>query len=190
VKVRDDEQAPVVNGQAAVNVTASGTITPIRLGSQGERGKTYVFRLRATQVYEEAALQEKTRPRRKATVVIPLPRRSALVLEIEAPSRDVIAFGVFLASLQVADGVLTSVGVSTWGLHAEGNPVLRTLMHYVGPHNAIVIAKCFAIVAVVFLTNVARKKKLFRDLIGAMTCLYLFAAIIPWVYFLSKHFSH
>lgn len=158
-----------------------------RLGEKPRRGRTYVFKLTATKILDEANLSGKpVRPRRKATVILPLPRRAAIVFEIEAPSRDFIYFGVFLASLQIFDGVLTSMGMSRFSLEAEGNPLLRELMLRYGPENALFAVKGIAICMVVFLTFLAKRQRWIKDMIAALSCLYLFAAIVPWVYFLYR----
>ncbi len=155
------------------------------------RGKTYVFDITATRLIEKAGLDEKShKKRRKATVILRLPRRAAVVIEIEAPSRDFIFFGIFLGSLQVFDGVLTSMGMTRFGVSAEGNPLMRSLMEQVGPHQALVVVKLFAVMLVILLTVLAKRARWVKDLIGFLSCIYLFMAIIPWVYllFVRYHF--
>ena len=117
-------------------------------------------------------------------MVIPLPRKAAVIIEIESPSRDFLFLGVFLASLQIFDAVFTSIGLSRFGLHAEGNPLLRRLMIEYGPDQALIMVKLFAIMVVVGLTVLAKKLSWVKDLIGVLSCVYLFAAIIPWLYLL------
>ena len=150
--------------------------------------KTYIFKLSATRLIEDSK-SEPTRPRRKATVSITLPKHSALVLEIEAPSRDVIALGFLLASLQVFDGFFTSYGVHIWGIQAEGNAVLRSLMHKLGADSALILVKSLTILLVVFLTILAKRQRVFKNVVGLLSCIYLFLAIIPWTFFISRHFS-
>ena len=150
----------------------------------GQRRKTYVFQLTGTRLIDEAGLRRESKPRRKTTVVIPLPRKAAVIIEIESPSRDFLFLGVFLASLQIFDAVFTSIGLSRFGLHAEGNPLLRRLMIEYGPDQALIMVKLFAIMVVVGLTVLAKKLSWVKDLIGVLSCVYLFAAIIPWLYLL------
>jgi len=146
------------------------------------RGKTYMFTLSATKLLDEAQLQSAdAKPRRKATISIPLPKRAAIVFEIEKPSRDFIFFGIFLISLQVFDGVLTSAGVSKFGTSAEGNVFLRGLMERFGANEALFVIKSFAIGLVVFLTILAKRISWIKDLIGVLSCIYLVAAIVPWL---------
>lgn len=154
-------------------------------GGSRTKNKTYVFRLSATQVLEDSKAGLRTvQPRRKGTIKIPLPRNAAFVFEIEIPSRDFIFFGVFLASLQFFDGVLTSMGMDKFGLHAEGNPFLRNIFYKFGHENTMLVVKSLAIIAVIFLTILAKRIKWIKDLIGALSFIYLFAAILPWVYFI------
>ena len=160
-------------------------------GSRGattgpHRGKTYIFKLRATRLLNESGQQRivgTSGPH--ATVKIPLPSRAAVIFKIEPPSRDFIYLGVFLASLQVFDGVLTSMGLTQLGMHAEANPLLRFLMHHLGPTSALLVVKGTAVFVVLMLTILARKTRWIKDLIAALSCLYLFAAILPWLYILG-----
>ena len=47
---------------------------------------------------------------------------------------------------QVADGLLTYWGVTTLGIHVEGNGLLAAGMHAIGPFGALVSAKLLACV--------------------------------------------
>jgi len=78
--------------------------------------------------------------------------------------------------LQAADGWLTYEAVNRFGLSAEGNPILTTWMHLTGPGPAMVGAKLTAIAcgAVLYATGVHR-------VLGGLTALYLFGAVIPWL---------
>lgn len=160
--------------------------------SDAPRGKTYVLELTATRLIDEAGLvvKKQEKKKRKATVVIRLPRRAAVVIEIEAPSRDFIFFGVFLASMQIFDGVLTSMGMTRFGTHAEGNPMMRFLIEQIGTHQALVAVKIMAVLLVVFLTVLAKRAKWIKDLIGVLSCVYLFAAVLPWIYLLFVKYDY
>ena len=160
---------------------------PERQGKRTEihKGKTYVLSLTATRLLDASALEKTEQyPRRKVTVVVPLPRRAAMVLEIESPSRDFIFLGIFLASLQVFDWVLTHMGVSRFGAHAEGNPVLRYIMSLVGPERTLLVVKVAAIILVVFLTDLAKRTRWIKNLISVLSFIYFFAAVLPWIYLL------
>ncbi len=122
--------------------------------------------------------------RRKALITVHVTRKATVVLELEQPSRDFIYLGIFFASLQVLDGLLTSVGVSRFGPQKEANPVLRRLMEHFSPDQTLFLVKAGAIFVIVYLTILARKIKWVKDLIGVLSCIYLFAAILPWVYIL------
>jgi hypothetical protein len=122
--------------------------------------------------------------RRKAVVTVHVTRKATVILELEQPSRDFIYLGLFFASLQVLDGVLTSVGVARYGIQKEANPVLRRLMEHFSPEQTLFLVKAGAIFVIVYLTVLARKIKWVKDLIGVLSCIYLFAAILPWIYIL------
>jgi uncharacterized membrane protein len=97
---------------------------------------------------------------------------------------DAIALGVVLALFQVFDGVLTSVGISRYGTAFEGNPIIRVLMEEFGHVAALGVVKSIAVLIVVALTYFAGKLPWVKKAMGAVTCIYLFAAIIPWTYIL------
>ena len=118
------------------------------------------------------------------TIKLRLPRDAALVFELEPPSREVIYFGIFLGSLQVLDGLLTSEGLKRFGIEAEGNPLLRGLMQHVTPDQALFLVKSFAVLVVIGLTLLAKRAKFVKDVIGVLSCIYLCTAIIPWLYIL------
>lgn len=147
--------------------------------------RTFSFSLSATRLISEANLgNENKSSRPKAVITIPLPKHAAIVFEIEKPSRDFICFGIFLASLQIFDGVLTSLGLSRHGIQLEANPLLRSMIQQFGIVEALVIAKIFAVILVILLTILAKHLRFIRDIIGALSCLYLFAAVLPWLYIL------
>jgi len=82
---------------------------------------------------------------------------------------------VFLV-LQVFDGVLTYAAVAWLGVVGEGNVLLATAMQVAGPGPALLGAKTLASGCGVLLY--ARG---FYLVLGALTGLYLIAAITPWL---------
>lgn len=95
-----------------------------------------------------------------------------------------LVFGMLLCMLQVFDGILTSVGVSRFGTAIEGNPFIRALMEEWGYVTALGFVKVAAILIVVGLTFFARRIPWINNAMGAISCVYIFAAIIPWTYIL------
>ena len=77
---------------------------------------------------------------------------------------------------QACDGILTYVGVGTYGLHMEGNPLLAWLMAYMGRGPALAMAKAAAggFGIALHLTSVHR-------VVAALTLFYVALAIIPWL---------
>ena len=82
---------------------------------------------------------------------------------------------IFLLA-QAWDGVLTYAAVVMFGSSAEGNPLLATWMHLVGPTTAIVSAKLFASACGVLLHCLGAHRVLF-----GLTVLYAAVAIGPWL---------
>ena len=88
--------------------------------------------------------------------------------------------------MQIGDGILTGMGISFFGTGAEGNLLLRGLMHIFGPYAALMATKTLAIGVVIGLCFMSAKVRwlptAFRLIIGV----YLCAAILPWSYILLK----
>lgn len=101
-------------------------------------------------------------------------------------SKSELAFiAITLAFLQILDGVLTGVGVMTFGTDIEANLIIKTLMINFGVFTALVAVKSFALVVIAALCSMVNK---ITWLAAAMKCiivLYIFAAIIPWIMILS-----
>ena len=100
------------------------------------------------------------------------------------PARNVVHLAFFLAFLQVLDGVLTSIGISRFGVNAEGNILLRSLMLQIGHVTALFMVKTTAIAIVGILAVVSREVAWVRSALGFVALLYLVVAIIPWTYIL------
>ena len=86
-----------------------------------------------------------------------------------------VALVAFLLA-QACDGVLTYVGVSTYGVRMEGNPLLGWLMATVGQGFAVTAAKTAAgaFGIALHLTSVHR-------VVALLTALYVAAAVVPWI---------
>ena len=77
---------------------------------------------------------------------------------------------------QAFDGVLTYIGVSTYGLEMEGNPIVAWLMATFGCEAGLAAAK---VTAAVF--GFALHCHAVHKTIAALTVFYLVVAIVPWV---------
>ncbi len=104
--------------------------------------------------------------------------------QVKSNTSDIIFLGIILAILQLMDGVLTSIGVARFGIGIEGNPLLRALMAEFGHIQTLTLLKFLAIMIVIGLTLLAYRLPWIKNAMGALTCLYLVAAIIPWTYLL------
>ena len=95
-----------------------------------------------------------------------------------------------LVTLQVLDGLLTYTGMQTFGLAAEGNPLLRSLMNTLGILPGIALVKLCCIGTVLALSAQAHR---ISWLPAALTCvagIYAVAAIVPWSWLLlSEYFA-
>ena len=87
---------------------------------------------------------------------------------------------VIFTLAQIADGILTYWGVTTLGIHVEGNNLLATAMHMFGPMQALISAKLLACFCGYILYRTASHKPL-----AVMAGLYIGVAIILAAVFLQ-----
>jgi hypothetical protein len=90
-------------------------------------------------------------------------------------SEATVVFVIFTAA-QLADGLLTYWGVTTLGIHVEGNDLLATTMYAIGPGRALVSAKLLACVCGYILYRTASHRPL-----AVMAGLYIGVAVTPWL---------
>jgi hypothetical protein len=88
---------------------------------------------------------------------------------------------VIFVLLQLADGVLTYAAVERFGASAEGNPILATWIMITGAAPALIGAKLLACAcgAVLYVTGV-------HYVLVALSALYLFAAVMPWLQIITQ----
>jgi len=77
---------------------------------------------------------------------------------------------------QASDGVLTYIGVSMYGLHAEGNPIISWLMAAMGEGPALAAAKVTA-----GFFGIALHLSAVHRAVALLAGFYVAVAIIPWV---------
>ena len=99
-------------------------------------------------------------------------------------SREVIVLGTMLVTLQVLDGILTSIGVSRFGTNVEGNPLLRELMLHFGHIPTLAVIKLFAVGIVFSLVALTPRLPWVKHALTAVSGVYICCAIIPWTYLL------
>ena len=86
-----------------------------------------------------------------------------------------VALIVFLLA-QASDGVLTYIGVSTYGPHIEGNPLIAWLMAAMGEGPALATAKLTA-----GFFGIALHLSAVHKAVALLAGFYVAVAIIPWV---------
>jgi hypothetical protein len=95
-------------------------------------------------------------------------------------SRELAVLCLILVALQFADFALTALGVSHFGIEAEGNPLIRGLMYEWGAMPALLSVKVLATLIIYVLFVLARQVSWLRLALRCVIALYLCAAIIPW----------
>jgi len=86
-----------------------------------------------------------------------------------------LAVIVFLLA-QISDGVLTYIGVSTYGLSIEGNPLIAWLMEAMGEGPGLATAKVTAGFFGMILHLAAVHKA-----VALLAAFYIVVAVIPWL---------
>jgi Domain of unknown function (DUF5658) len=76
---------------------------------------------------------------------------------------------------QALDGVLTYVGIATFGTAVEGNPVVSWYVAMFGAGVGLAVVKAVAIGCAATLHLNAR-----HAILGGLTLLYFGAAVLPW----------
>jgi hypothetical protein len=84
--------------------------------------------------------------------------------------------------VQGLDGSLTYLGVSTWGLAIEGNPLVSSAMAYAGWGPGLAGAKLVA-VGFGILLHLHRV----HNLVALLTAFYVAVAILPWTALFLTH---
>jgi hypothetical protein len=84
--------------------------------------------------------------------------------------------------VQALDGSLTYLGVSTWGLGIEGNPLVSSAMAYAGWGPGLAAAKLVA-VGFGILLHLHRV----HHLVAMLTAFYIVVAILPWTALFLTH---
>jgi hypothetical protein len=102
----------------------------------------------------------------------------------KTPSR-ITKIIIFLVMLQIADGVLTALGLLKAGSITGGNLLLQTMMSYVGVVPTLMFVKALAVIALGFLFVVARKFHWIELALKGLAVVYTTAAIIPWTIILT-----
>ena len=82
---------------------------------------------------------------------------------------------VLFFSVQLLDGLLTYLGVLTWGMSIEANPIIGTAMSAFGPGTTLAVAK---LVAMGF--GIILHLQLFHTAVAVLTGFYLAVSIVPW----------
>ena len=83
--------------------------------------------------------------------------------------------------VQALDGVMTLVGIHTFGLQIEANPLITWYAYTLGPAAAVLAAKLFAVGCGVALYLTARYRT-----IAALVFTYVLCAVGPWIHLLWR----
>ncbi|HEY7290408.1 MAG TPA: hypothetical protein VH583_11295 [Vicinamibacterales bacterium] len=94
-------------------------------------------------------------------------------------TRAIWALGLFVA-VQLADGVLTALGIARFGTGVEANPLLVHSMVVAGTGASLVAAKSVAILGGTVLHVYS-----YHLVLALLTVGYVFATVLPWALILG-----
>jgi len=111
-------------------------------------------------------------------IAVPFSRaRSERADRISVPRLVILLFLV----AQTWDGIFTYVAVTTYGIAAEGNTIIATWMHLIGPVPALIGAKVLA-----SLCGVLLYVRHVHYALAALTLIYTVSALGPWLVIYSS----
>jgi hypothetical protein len=87
-----------------------------------------------------------------------------------------------LTGVQICDGVLTGIGVTHFGLEAEGNVLLRQCMEMIGAIPALLILKSLSILATAPMIGYIKHLSWLPLMMKGVIGLYVVFAIVPWCF--------
>jgi uncharacterized protein DUF5658 len=107
-------------------------------------------------------------------------RRLATLTLPGSATRGISAVALF-AAVQIADGILTLVGIGRFGPAVESNPLLSLSIMALGPGAALSIAKVSAVVLATILHSTRS-----HLVLALLTVFYVFGAVLPWMWLLWR----
>jgi hypothetical protein len=105
------------------------------------------------------------------------------------PRREMIILASVLVFLQMADGLLTGIGVSHMGIEMEANPLLRMLMGIFGLVPTLIAVKAIAISVIAILASLSGIVPWITLAFRGMVALYTLVAVLPWSAILYGYFA-
>lgn len=107
------------------------------------------------------------------------------VIHRKVSTSELIFIALTLAFLQILDGILTGVGVMSFGPEIEANRFIRLLIESWGVIPALLTVKIFALGIIVALCTMVPRVAWLASAMKMIIVLYIFAAIIPWTMILT-----
>jgi hypothetical protein len=104
-------------------------------------------------------------------------------------SREMVILSAIMALVQILDGILTGIGIAHFGIAAEGNLLIRTLMQIFGYVPALVFVKSLAVGLVTALCVISTRVSWIAPALRITIAMYVSAAIVPWVTILVTHLA-
>jgi hypothetical protein len=98
---------------------------------------------------------------------------------------ELVFLALTLTFLQILDGIMTGIGVITFGPDIEANLFIRGLILSFGVVPALIIVKTFALMVIIALCSMVHRVTWLACALKCIIVLYIFAAIIPWTMILA-----
>ena len=94
-----------------------------------------------------------------------------------------------LIIFQIMDGLLTLLGISFFGIEAEGNPLVRQIIHAMGPGFGIGLVKLTTIVIICCICIFGSKVSWLSRAMTGVASIYFFCALVPWSVVFGSYFG-
>jgi uncharacterized membrane protein len=95
-------------------------------------------------------------------------------------TNDLMVLGSLLILVQILDGLFTAIGINSFGIAIEGNPLIRSAIEVWGVVPTLFSIKLATITVTIFLMFMVREVEWLRKALQLTVGVYLLAAIIPW----------
>ena len=106
-------------------------------------------------------------------------------LDIQRPTKGLLLIGAVLCALQIADGVLTAIGVGKFGIESEANLLIRDCIAEFGCVPTLAAFKTLSIALIILIVLLAQHRAWISHALKGLTCVYAFGAVIPWAFMLA-----
>lgn len=97
--------------------------------------------------------------------------------------------GWLLILFQILDGLFTLLGINTFGVEIEGNPLVRNFIEIVGPSVGILFVKLATIIIIFCICVFGCKVKWITPALSGVAYIYFLFALAPWTIVFGSYYG-